>query len=148
VNGTKPLEGDEVTIRFSLSLEDGTVVDATEGEETLSFTLGDGSMIEGLEEVIEDLTVGERHIYLIGPEEAFGFPDEENIHQMPRSDFPDTVQLQEGQIIAFNTPTGEEVPGAILEIGPESVKVDFNHPLAGRNLAFDVELLAIKSPKQ
>jgi len=147
VNGQKPTEGCEVTIRFQLSLEDGTVVDATEGEETLSFTLGDGTLIAGLEAVIEDLTVGECHIYLIGPEEAFGYPDEENIHTMPRSDFPDTSQLEEGQIIAFTTPTGEEVPGAILEIGNDSVKVDFNHPLAGRNLAFEVELLAMKSPE-
>ena len=143
----KPSQGSEVTIRFQLSLEDGTVVDATEGDETLSFTLGDGTLIAGLEEVIEDLTVGERHIYLIGPEEAFGYPDEENIHQMPRSDFPDTVNLEEGQIIAFTTPGGEEVPGAILEIGSDTVKVDFNHPLAGRNLAFEVELLAMKSPE-
>jgi len=147
VSGPKPTEGSEVTIRFQLSLEDGTVVDATEGDETLSFTLGDGTLITGLEEVIQDLTVGERHTYLIGPEEAFGYPDEENIHEMPGTDFPDTTQLEEGQIIAFTTPTGEEVPGAILEIGPDSVKVDFNHPLAGRNLAFEVELLAMKSPE-
>jgi FKBP-type peptidyl-prolyl cis-trans isomerase SlpA len=146
VSGPKPIEGSKVTIRFQLSLEDGTVVDATEGEETLSFTLGDGTLIEGLEEVIEDLTVGERHTYLIGPEEAFGFADEENIHDMPRSDFPDSVNLEEGQIIAFTTPTGEEVPGAVLEIGTDIVKVDFNHPLAGRNLAFDVELLAMEGP--
>jgi FKBP-type peptidyl-prolyl cis-trans isomerase SlpA len=146
VSGETPGEGSKVTIRFQLSLEDGTVVDATEGEETLSFTLGDGTMIKGLEEVIEDLTVGERHTYLIGPEEAFGFPDEENFHDMPRSDFPADAALEEGQIIAFTTPTGEEVPGAILEIGGDTVKVDFNHPLAGRNLAFDVELLAIESP--
>lgn len=142
----KPVEGDKVSIRFQLCLEDGTVVDATEGDETLSFTLGDGTMIEKLEEVIEDLTVGERHTYLISPEEGFGFPDEANIHEMPRSDFADTVALEEGQIIAFTTPAGEEVPGAILEIGNDSVKVDFNHPLAGRNLAFDIELLAIESP--
>lgn len=142
----KPSDGSEVTIRFRLSLEDGTVVEATEGDETLSFTLGDGTMIAGLEEVIKDLQVGERHTYLIGPDEAFGYADEENIHDMPRSDFPDTLHLEEGQIIAFNTPTGDEVPGAILEIGTDTIKVDFNHPLAGRNLAFDVELVAAKSP--
>ena len=139
-------DGSEVTIRFRLSLEDGTVVEATEGDETLSFTLGDGTLIEGLEEVIKDLSVGERHTYLLGPDEAFGYPDEDNIHDMPRADFPDTVHLEEGQIIAFNTPSGDEVPGAILEIGADTVKVDFNHPLAGRNLAFDIELLAVKSP--
>jgi FKBP-type peptidyl-prolyl cis-trans isomerase SlpA len=147
VSEQKISDGSEVTIRFRLSLEDGTVVESTEGEEPLSFTLGDGTMIEALEEVIKDLTVGERHTYLLGPEEAFGYPDEENIHQMPRSEFPDSIHLEEGQIIAFTTPTGEEVPGAILEIGADTVKVDFNHPLAGRNLAFDVELLAAKSPE-
>ncbi|MBD3671747.1 MAG: peptidylprolyl isomerase [Gammaproteobacteria bacterium] len=142
----RPQAGSKVSIVFTLSLEDGTEVDAASRDEPLVFTLGDGTMIEKLEEVIAELTPGERHTYLLGPDEAFGYPDEENVHSMPKSDFPDHINLEQGQVIGFTTPTGEEVPGTIDRVDGESVLVDFNHPLAGRNLAFEVELISVEAP--
>ena len=80
----------------------------------------------------------------IEPREAFGFPDEENIHQMSRSDFPEEMKIEEGMIVEFDTPSDERIPGALKEIKGDTVIVDFNHPLAGHEITFDVEIIDIK----
>jgi FKBP-type peptidyl-prolyl cis-trans isomerase SlpA len=136
--------GSEVLMHFSLSLADGTVADSTTDDEPLRFVMGDGTLIEGLELVLYGLKKGDRQCLSIEPRDAFGFPDEDNIHTMPRSEFPDDMQLEVGMIIGFSTPSGEEVPGAIQEIKDDEIVVDFNHPLAGHEVIFDVEILEVK----
>ena len=136
--------GSEVLMHFTLSLADGTVADSTDEGEPLRFVMGDGTLIEGLELVLYGLKKGDRQCLSIDPRDAFGFPDEENIHTMPRSEFPAEMQLEAGLIISFTTPSGEEVPGAIQEVKDDEVVVDFNHPLAGNEIIFDVEILEIK----
>jgi len=83
---------------------------------------------------------------MISPRDAFGYPDEENIHSMPRSDFDPSVKLEPGLIIEFTTPSGETTPGAITAVETDTVTVDFNHPLAGHNIRFEVEILDVKPP--
>ncbi len=136
--------GSEVTMHFTLSLVDGTIADSTHEGEPLRFVMGDGSLIEGLELVLYGLKKGDRQCLSIEPRDAFGFPDEENIHTMPRSEFPPDMELEAGLIIGFTTPSGEEVPGAIKEIKGDDVVVDFNHPLAGHEIIFDVEIIEVK----
>ena len=136
--------GSEVLMHFTLSLPDGTVADSTREGEPLRFVMGDGTLIEGLELVLYGLKKGDRQCLSIEPRDAFGFPDEENIHTMPRSEFPADMQLEAGLIIGFTTPSGEEVPGAIQEVKDDEVVVDFNHPLAGNEIIFDVEILELK----
>jgi FKBP-type peptidyl-prolyl cis-trans isomerase SlpA len=136
--------GSEVVMHFTLSLADGTVADSTREGEPLRFVMGDGTLIEGLELVLYGLKQGDRQCLSIEPRDAFGFPDEDNIHTMPRSEFPDDMQLEPGVIIGFTTPSGEEVPGAIQEVKGDEVVVDFNHPLAGHEVIFDVEILEVK----
>jgi FKBP-type peptidyl-prolyl cis-trans isomerase SlpA len=136
--------GSQVTMYFSLSLQDGTVADSTEDGEPMTFTMGDGSLIEGLEMVLYGLKAGDKQCIAIGPRDAFGFPDQENIHTLPRSEFSAELPLEEGVIIGFSTPSGEEVPGVIQEVGEDQVVVDFNHPLAGHEVIFDVEILDIQ----
>ena len=136
--------GSEVLMHFSLSLVDGTVADSTNEGEPLRFVMGDGTLIEGLELVLYGLKQGDRQCLSIEPRDAFGFPDEDNIHTLPRSEFPADIPLEAGLIIGFTTPSGEEVPGAIKEIREDEVVVDFNHPLAGNEIIFDVEILEIK----
>jgi len=136
--------GSEVLMHFSLSLADGTVADSTREGEPLRFVMGDGTLIEGLELVLYGLKKGDRQCLSIEPRDAFGFPDEDNIHTMPRSEFPADMQLEAGMIIGFSAPSGEEVPGAIQEIKDDEIVVDFNHPLAGHEVIFDVEILEVK----
>lgn len=136
--------GTKVTMHFTLSLTDGTVADSTDKSEPMTFTMGDGTLVEGLEMVLYGLKVGDKQCLEIGPRDTFGFPDEDNFHTLPRSEFAEGLPLEEGTVLGFTTPSGEEVPGTIHELRDEEVVVDFNHPLAGRPVVFDVEIVDIQ----
>lgn len=136
----------EVTMHYRLSLPDGTVADETDENEPLTFTMGDGTLIQGLELMLYGMKVGEKQCLSIEPRDAFGFPEDENVHTMPRSDFSDDMNIEPGMIVAFSTPAGQEVPGTIKEVNKDTVQVDFNHPLAGFEVTFDVEIINIKPP--
>ena len=135
--------GSEVVMHFSITLEDGTVADSTEGEEPLQFVMGDQTLIEGLELALYGLKVGDKQSLIIEPENAYGYPDPENIHAMQRDDFPDEMEIKKGVIVGFATPAGDEFPGTVTEIDETQVTVDFNHPIAGHEIVFDVEILGI-----
>jgi len=134
-------------MHFSISLEDGTIAETTRDDnEPLEFVMGDGTMIEGLELALYGLKAGDKQTLTIEPKLAFGYHDPGNVHTMPRTEFPSDMQLAKGVIIEFNTPAGDEVPGTIMEVGDSEVKVDFNHPLAGHDITFEVEILSVESP--
>lgn len=135
--------GSEVLMHFSIALEDGTVADSSVGEEPLRFVMGDDTLVEGLELALFGLKPGDKQSLRIGPENAYGYPDPDNIHAMQRADFPPDMELQRGVIISFALPDGEEYPGTITEVGEQQVTVDFNHPLAGHEITFDVEILEV-----
>lgn len=135
--------GSEVLMHFSIALEDGTVADSSVGEEPLRFVMGDDTLVEGLELALFGLKPGDKQSLRIGPENAYGYPDPDNIHAMQRADFPPDMELQRGVIISFALPDGEEYPGMITEVGEQQVTVDFNHPLAGHEITFDVEILEV-----
>lgn len=137
--------GCEVSMFFKLSLPDGTIADAIEEGEPLVFTMGDGTLIEGLEMMLYGLKAGDKECLSIDPRDAFGFPDEENIHTMPRSEFSPEMAVEPGTVVAFTTPNGQEVPGTIKEVTDDTVIVDFNHPLAGFEVLFDVQILDVKA---
>ncbi len=136
-------ERSKVTLHLSLSLEDGTVAETTFGGEPLTFTMGDGALDTGLELGLYGLQRDDKQRLVLEPGQAFGQRDAERIHSMSREAFPADLSLEPGVIIAFETAGGEELPGAVLEVDEQSVKVDFNHPLAGRTLIYEVEILDV-----
>lgn len=140
--------GCEVTMYYRLSLQDGTVADETKEGEPLNFTMGDGTLIQGLELMLYGMKAGEKQCLSIEPRDAFGFPDDENVHRMPRSDFEGRMEIEPGMIVSFTTPSGQEVPGTIKAVTADTVEVDFNHPLAGFEVTFEVEILDIKPGKK
>ncbi|WP_455198120.1 FKBP-type peptidyl-prolyl cis-trans isomerase [Kaarinaea lacus] len=137
--------GSEVSMHFTITLEDGTVADTTEGEEPLRFVMGDQTLIEGLELALYGLKAGDTQSLIIDPENGYGYPDPENVQAMMREDFPPDMELSRGVVVAFAMQGGEEFPGMIMEVGDKQVTVDFNHPLAGHQITFDVEILEVKS---
>ena len=130
--------GSTVDIKFSLCLIDGTVVDQTEADETLQFTLGDGTLFEGLERWLIGLEEGEQRQFTLFPEDAFGNPDPDNVQELSRDLFPADMDLERGLVIGFSGPAGDDIPGTIVAVEEDRVTVDFNHPLAGQVLVFDV----------
>ncbi len=138
-------QGSEVLMHFTLALADGTVVDGSEQGGPLRFVAGDGTLETGLEELLYGMRAGDKACFNLAPGQAFGEPDPTNVHSMPRSEFPADMALQEGAVVEFTTPGGAAVPGTVLELAEDSVMVDFNHPLAGRQLTFEVEILEVNS---
>jgi len=138
--------GSVVTMNFTLSFKDGVVADATEPNEPMTFTMGDGSLISGLEMAITGLKSGDKHSVEIDPLNGFGFSDPDSFHTMPRSEFSKELPVDPGTVLSFSTPSGDEIPGTIVEVNDDEVKVDFNHPLAGHDVIFEVEILDIQPP--
>lgn len=135
-----------VTMHFSITLEDGTVAEYSFDNKPLSFTMGDGSLNEGLELALYGLKEDDEQTVTMTPDQTFGYHDPENIHQLPVSDFDQDIQPTEGMIIGFTTPAGDEVPGLIKSVDDKMVKVDFNHPLAGHDLVYKVKIIEVINP--
>jgi len=141
----KVTQNSEITIHFSLSLADSTVVDGTQDGQPMSFTMSDGTMIAAFENVILGLSVGDKQQVSLDPRDTFGFPDEDNKHWLQKTDFDAEMTLEEGLMIEFSTPAGERLPGMVVEMNDDKVLVDFNHPLAGHELIFAVQVVDILS---
>ncbi|MDT0501741.1 MULTISPECIES: FKBP-type peptidyl-prolyl cis-trans isomerase [unclassified Halomonas] len=135
-------EGMEVTLHFTLKLEDGTVVDSTRDKAPATFQLGDGNLPPGFEHPMKGMSAGESATFEITPEHAFGQHNPQNIQRLKREDFGEEP-LEIGTVMSFADPAGGELPGVISAIEEEQVDVDFNHPLAGRTLTFEVEIIDV-----
>ncbi len=131
-------EGTRVFLNFSVSLEDGSEVDTNFGGDPVDFAIGDGSLLPGFERRIFGMSAGERQMFKVPPEDAFGQPNENNVQQLPRDQFDDDIDLEIGLVFSFSDAGGGELPGMIISFDDEEVTVDFNHPLAGRTILFDV----------
>lgn len=129
-------------MHFRLSLDSGFIVEDTYEEEPLELEMGSGELIEGLENAILGLIPGEKKSVELNALEAFGLRDEDRIMEMDKEDFPAELAIEKGKIIGFTAPSGEEVAGTVLEVG-EKVLIDFNHPLAGKRVHFDVEIISV-----
>ena len=135
--------GSSVTLHLALTLEDGSVAETTFEDEPVTFTMGDGTLVHGLELALYGLRPGDTQRLALYPEQAFGLHDPERVHRMPRSGFPADIELTPGNIIAFDTPAGEEIAGTLLSLDEQTVEIDLNHPLAGRRIIFDVEIIDV-----
>jgi len=133
-----------VTLHLRLSLSDGTVALSTFGEEPLAFRMGDGTLDNGLELALYGLGIGDRERLTLRPGQAYGLHDPEQVHTLALTDFPNSAALEPGQIIVFATPNGDSLPGTVLSIDADQVRVDFNHPLAGREILLEAEILDIR----
>ena len=131
-------ESTRVYLNFSVSLQDGSEVDSNFGGDPVDFVIGDGSLLPGFERLIFGMTGGERQMFTVSPENAFGQPNDNNLQYLPREQFDDDAELEIGLVFSFADAGGGEVPGMIISFDEEEVTVDFNHPLAGRTILFDV----------
>lgn len=136
--------GTRVTLHFSLRFEEGDVIDSTFDQSPVSFTFGDGSLLEGFEKQLQGLCVGRRDTFTVLPEEGFGQPNPNNIQYFKRDDFNADMELTEGLVVSFADASQTELPGVVKSVNEDEVVVDFNHPLAGRTILFEVDIIAIE----
>ncbi|CDT55866.1 FKBP-type peptidyl-prolyl cis-trans isomerase [Vibrio coralliirubri] len=133
-----------VTLHFTIKMKDGSVADSTENmDKPAKFVMGDGSLSENFEACLLGLEAGTEKSIELKAEDAFGMPNPDHIHYMDRAKFVGDSEVEVGTIMAFSGPDGMEIPGIITEIAGDSVTVDFNHPLAGQDVTFDVNILAV-----
>ncbi|WP_281646616.1 peptidylprolyl isomerase [Parendozoicomonas sp. Alg238-R29] len=135
--------GSKVTLHFSLKLENNDVVDSTFDREPATLVIGDGNLPAGFEKCLYGLDAGASEIFRIKPENAFGQHNPSNLQTIGRSRFSPDMDLEEGLVISFADQAGSELPGVVKEFDEQTVTVDFNHPLAGKALIFDVEIISI-----
>ncbi len=131
----------KVTLHFEIRLKSGDVVDSNFEGRPATFTVGDGNMLAGFETALFGLQSGDRKVLEIAPENAFGMPNPSNMQVLDRKSFVD-MKLEPGLVVSFQDPSGE-LPGVIRAFDDEKVEVDFNHPLAGQALDFEVEVVNI-----
>ncbi|MGR6870840.1 FKBP-type peptidyl-prolyl cis-trans isomerase [Pseudomonas sp. HK3] len=136
-------QGKQVELHFALKLADGQVVDTTFDREPATLKVGDGNLPEGFEELIIGLEAGDKKSFVVPPEKAFSQPNPNNIQHMKRSDFAADMALEEGMVVSFADANQAELPGVIQKVEDNLVVVDFNHPLAGKQLTFDVEIINV-----
>ena len=134
----------EVILHFDLKLEDGSAADSTRvNNKPAKMVMGDGSLTKNFEDCLRGLKVGDKKAFKLNADDAFGMPNPDNIYHVDRTKFNSDTPVEEGMIIAFAQPDGSELPGVIRSVAGHSVTVDFNHPLAGQNVVFDVEIIEV-----
>ena len=135
--------GDVVRIHYTGRLTDGTEFDSSAGREPLEFEYGAGQIIPGLERNIPDMEVGAKQTVTVPAEEAYGPRDDSRVQAIPRTAIPEGVPVDIGTRLQANTPEGQPVNLTVVDLDDSSVTVDANHPLAGRDLVFDIELVEV-----
>ena len=135
--------GKRVTLHFSVLLMDGAVVDTTKERAPATFTVGDGNLLPGFEQSLLGLKVGDRRSIVLEAANAFGPHNPDNIQIMRRGLFSRDMQLEPGVVVSFADKSKAELPGVIVAVDDNDVTVDFNHPLAGKDLTFQVEIINV-----
>lgn len=138
--------GSKVKLHFSIALEDGMIAESSFGQEPVELVIGTGELHQGLEQVLYGLGRGDKGRFKLSPEQSFGFRDPQAVHALARSEFPQEIPLEPGVIVEFTTPGGDQIPGIVLDMAEDRVRVDFNHPLAGHELTYIVEILEVSNP--
>jgi peptidylprolyl isomerase len=139
-----PKSGDTVRVHYKGTLEDGSVFDSSEGRDPLEFQVGEGQVIPGFDSAVAELEVGGTVKVDIPAEDAYGERIAEAVQEVPLSAFADAPgDPEEGMMVEMASPDGRRMAATVSRVGDEVVELDFNHPLAGKALTFDIELVEV-----
>lgn len=144
-----PLKKNQVvTITFELKNRDGKIIEATSKDNPFSFISGADQVLPMLEHNIGEMLIGSKRVVVLEPENAYGIYEEDAIQVVDRSEFPQESELKVGMEFIADTPDGGQMPFTIKSINENNIELDFNHPLAGLQLTFDIELLNLRDATQ
>ncbi|WP_152208341.1 FKBP-type peptidyl-prolyl cis-trans isomerase [Marinobacter changyiensis] len=136
--------GTRITLNFALKFTDGEVIDTTFGKQPATLEIGDDNLPENFEAYLLGMKAGETATYNVPPEKAFGQHNPSNVQMFKRSDFSADMVLDPGVMISFADARQQELPGVVQHVEGDQVTIDFNHPLAGRTLVFEVEIIDVE----
>ena len=143
VNEAEISQGKQVSIEYTLTLEDKSVIDSNVDAEPLSFVQGSHEIIPGLENALEGMKVGENKKITVKPEEAYGLVNKDAVSEVKKEQVPQDA-LKVGAVLQGQSPDGKVILARVVEIKEETVLLDYNHPLAGQTLYFDVKILSLQ----
>jgi len=141
---SKVKDGNTVKVHYTGTLKDGSVFDSSVEREPLEFKLGEGQLIPGFEKAVIGMEEGEKTEVDIPVKEAYGEAREDLVINVPKDQLPDDVEPELGMQLQVNQPDGQPVPVTVAEISDDELTLDANHPLAGKDLKFEIELVEIK----
>lgn len=142
-----PQSGDTVTVHYTGRLDDGRVFDSSRNREPLELTVGARQVIPAFEETVTQMEPGETRTVTVPAEQAYGPRRPELVQAVDRTDFPDNIQATVGQRLQVQRRDGQVTEVRVADVSDEQVTLDANHPLAGQDLTFDLELVEIRRPK-
>lgn len=137
------VKGSNVKVHYTGTLQDGTVFDSSRDREPLAFEVGAGMMIKGFDAAVYGMKVGDSKKVDIPAAEAYGERNDEMIVNISKSQLPPDLEPAVGQQLGMQQPDGQSVPVVITKVEADSVELDANHPLAGKNLIFDIEMVEV-----
>ncbi len=135
-------KGDRVAVEYTGTLDDGEIFDTSEGQEPLEFTIGSGEIIPAFEDAVMNMEEGDEKDIRIEAADAYGEHDPKLVEEIPRDQLPEG-EIAPGVMLVAQLENGQEIPATIVEVGEDTVKIDFNHPLAGKALNFHIKLVKI-----
>jgi FKBP-type peptidyl-prolyl cis-trans isomerase 2 len=136
-------ENNTVKVNYTGKLSDGQIFDSSEGREPIEFTLGQGQLIPGFEKGLIDMKLNEKKTITIPKEEAYGDVNKDLIQEVNKTELPQDMTPEVGMGLVSKSPDGQEMNLMVVEVREETIVIDGNHPLAGKELVFDLEVLAI-----
>ena len=139
----KVKKGDTIRVHYTGKLEDGQEFDSSLKRDPLQFEVGAGSVIKGFENAVVDLKAGDKKTVTIAPEEAYGERDENLLIEMPKKSVPEGMTPEVGMRLQLVNQQGQAVPVVVTEVFDDSLRLDANHPLAGKTLVFDIKVVEI-----
>ena len=138
-----PVSGDTVRVHYTGTLSDGSCFDSSDGRDPLEFTVGSGQVIPGFDSAVTDLEVGQTTTVTIPADQAYGERSDEGVQVFPRDAFPPDTNPEVGWAVELASPEGQRVPATIAQVTDENITLDFNHPLAGEDLTFEITLVEV-----
>lgn len=141
-------KGDKVKVHYHGRLNDGSTFDSSAGRQPLEFEVGSGMVIKGFDDGVTGMSVGDKKTISIPAEDAYGSRQEEMVIEFPKDNFPADIEPEVGMTLNMHSDNGQELPVIITNINDDTITLDANHPLAGKELIFDIELVDLsgKSP--
>ncbi len=135
--------GHKVSVHYTGTFEDGEIFDSSKDRGPLDFEVGAGQMIKGFDAAVVGMKVGDAKQITLAPEDAYGPRNDEMMIDLPRTSFPEDMEITEGMQLQLTNPDGQPVPAMVAVIGEENVTMDVNHPMAGKTLTFDIEIVEV-----
>ncbi|HEC22021.1 MAG TPA: peptidylprolyl isomerase [Chloroflexi bacterium] len=134
-----------VTLQYALKLEDGTLVEESSPDNPLVYLHGHGNLIPGLERQLEGLTVGAQKTFVVEPADAYGEYDPEDVDRVNRTDLPPGLEVEVGKMLSVRDESGNQYIARISAVDEKTITLDFNHPMAGKRLVFDITVTGLRA---